>query len=404
MTSDPRPIPQSAIRNPQSVLTGAEQLRAEGFARLRGRRVGLLTNPTGVTVDLVPLADQLAAAPEVRLTALFAPEHGLAAGAAAGDEISSTVHPRLGVPVHSLYGERQSPTTEQLAELDLLLIDLQDVGARFFTYASTVALVLEACAGVGLPVLLLDRPNPLGGLVTEGPILEPSCRSFIGPAPVPIRHGLTMGELARFMNDEGGYGAALEVLPLRGWRRSMWYDETGLPWVLPSPNLPTFASAIPYPGTCLVEGTTLSEGRGTTLPFEQVGAPWLDADRLAAALNAREIPGVRWRPAAFTPWHGRIHVGVPCGGVQLHPTDREVFRPVEAALHLLLEARALAPAEFAWRPSLGDPTRPFIDLLAGTPRLRESLDAGVGPAEIVAGWAPDLARFAEARRPALLYE
>src|SRR5947207_6240009 len=186
-------------------LTGAEQLRDEGFARLRGRRVGLLTNPTGVTADLAPLLDQLAAAPGVRLAALFAPEHGLAAGAAAGDEIASSVHPRLGIPVHSLYGERKAPTAEQLAGLDLLLIDLQDVGARFFTYASTVSLVLEACGRHGPPVLLLDRPNPLGGLAVEGPLLEPACRSFVGMEAVPIRHGLTLGELARYANDRRGY-------------------------------------------------------------------------------------------------------------------------------------------------------------------------------------------------------
>jgi uncharacterized protein YbbC (DUF1343 family) len=394
----------SSVTNRQPVLTGAEQLRAEGFARLRGRRVGLLTNSTGVTADLVSLIDQVAAAPGVELVALFAPEHGLAAGAAEGAHITSAVHPRLGIPVHSLYGESQAPTAEQLAGLDLLLIDLQDVGARFYTYTSTVALALEACGRAGPPALLLDRPNPLGGTALEGPLLEPSCRSFVGLHPIPIRHGLTLGELARLFNELGGYGAALEVLPLAGWRRAMWYDETGLPWVTPSPNLPTFASAIVYPGTCLIEGTTLSEGRGTALPFEQLGAPWLDGDALAAELNALALPGVRWRPVGFTPGHGRKFPGTPCGGVQLHVTDRDALRPVEAVLHLLATVRRLAPDDFAWRPP-ANPDRPsFIDLLAGTPRLREALDAGRPPAEIAAGWAPDLARFAETRRAVLLYE
>lgn len=314
------------------------------------------------------------------------------------------MHPRLGIPVHSLYGESQAPTAEQLAGLDLLLIDLQDVGARFYTYTSTVALALEACGRAGPPVLLLDRPNPLGGTALEGSLLEPSCRSFVGLHPIPIRHGLTLGELARLFNELGGYGAALEVLPLAGWRRAMWYDETGLPWVTPSPNLPTFASAIVYPGTCLIEGTTLSEGRGTALPFEQLGAPWLDGDALAAELNALALPGVRWRPVGFTPGHGRKFPGTPCGGVQLHVTDRDALRPVEAVLHLLATVRRLAPDDFAWRPPANPARPPFIDLLAGTPRLREALDAGRPPAEIAAGWAPDLARFAETRRAALLYE
>lgn len=401
----PGPKPQSASRNPQfPVLTGAEQLRAEGFARLRGRRVGLLTNPTGVTADLTHLADHLAAAPEVRLDALFAPEHGLAAAALAGDEVASAVHPRFGVPVHSLYGERRAPAPGALAGLDLLLIDLQDVGARFFTYASTVALVLEACGRRGLPVLLLDRPNPLGGAVMEGPLLEDDCRSFVGMAPVPIRHGLTLGELAHLLNDGGGYGADLDIVPLQGWRRDRWFDQTGLPWVLPSPNVPTLATATVYPGTCLLEGTNLAEGRGTALPFELLGAPWLDPDDLAAALNAHDLPGVRWRPAGFIPWHGRVHVGIPCGGVQLHVTDRDACRPVTAGLHLLAAARRLAPAEFAWRPPTAEGGRYFIDLLAGTQALRAALDAGEVVPDIVASWQPALDRFAATRRPYLLYD
>lgn len=385
------------------VLTGADHLRAEGFARLRGRRVGLLTNSTGVTSDLTSLVELLAAAPGVELAALFGPEHGLAAGAAAGEEVGAAVHPRHGVPIHSLYGARQAPTPAQLAGLDLLLIDMQDVGARFFTYGSTVALALEVCGQVGLPALVLDRPNPIGGTVVEGPLLEAAQRSFVGLLPVPIRHGLTLGELARLANDAGGYGADLDVLPVQGWRRDMLYAATGLPWVPPSPNVPTVATAVVYPGTCLFEGVSLSEGRGTTLPFELIGAPWLDADELAAALNALELPGVRWRPAAFTPWHGRIHVGVPCAGVQLHVTDRAACRPVTAALQLLATARRLAPAEFGWRPPWGDGDRLPIDLLAGTDAPRRAIDAGVPVAEIVAAWEDGLRRFREERRRYLLY-
>jgi uncharacterized protein YbbC (DUF1343 family) len=376
----------------------------EGFARLRGRRVGLLTNPTGVTADLVSLVDQLAAAEGVELVALFGPEHGLTAGAQAGAEVGEAIHPRLGIPIHSLYGERQAPAEASLAGLDLLLVDLQDVGVRFYTYAATVALTLEVCGRTGTPVLLLDRPNPIGGEIVEGPLVEPAQRSFVGHLPIPIRHGMTLGELMRFANDREGYGATLEVLPLRGWRRGMWYDETGLPWVIPSPNLPAFATAVVYPGTCLFEGTSLTEGRGTTLPFELIGAPWLDADRLAADLNALALPGLRWRPAAFTPVYGRIHVGVPCFGVQPHPADRATFRPVTAALHLIATARAQVPAEFSWRPPWGNGTRLPIDLLSGTSRVREAFDAGVPVAEIVASWDADLARFREERHSYLLYD
>lgn len=387
-----------------TVLTGAEQLRDERFARLRGKRVGLLTNPTGVTADLVSLVEQIAAAAGVTLAALFGPEHGLAAGAAAGEEIGEATHPRLGIPIHSLYGSRQAPTPESLVGLDLLVIDLQDIGARFFTYLATVALTLEVCGQTRTPVLILDRPNPIGGEIIEGPIVEPGLRSFVGQIPIPIRHGLTLGELARFANDREGYGATLEVLSVRGWRRSMRHAATGLPWVLPSPNVPTIDTAIVYPGTCLIEGPNLSEGRGTTLPFELIGAPWLDADRLAADLNALDLPGLRWRPATFTPYAGRDHVGVPCFGVQLHPHDPDALRPVTAALHLMTLARAQDTVAFGWRePWAAGSERP-IDLLSGTKSLREAIDAATPVAEIVAGWEAGLAQFREDRRPYLLYE
>lgn len=387
-----------------TILTGAEQLRAEQFARLRGKRVGLLTNPTGVTADLVSLVDHLATAEGVILAALFGPEHGLMAGAAAGEEVGEATHPRLGIPIHSLYGSRQAPTPESLAGLDLLVIDLQDIGARFFTYLATVALTLEVCGQTGTPVLLLDRPNPLGGEIIEGPLVEPGLRSFVGQLPIPIRHGLTLGELAHFANAREGYGATLEVLPVRGWRRTMRHAATGLPWVPPSPNVPTINTAIVYPGTCLIEGPNLSEGRGTTLPFELIGAPWLDADRLAADLNAMELPGLRWRPAAFTPYAGRDHVGIPCFGVQLHPHDPDALRPVTAALHLMTVARAQNPTAFGWRePWAVGSARP-IDLLSGTRSLREAIDAATPVAEIVASWEGGLAQFRDDRRPYLLYK
>lgn len=393
-------------RNPvgRPVLTGAERLRAEGFARLRGRRVGLLTNPSGVTADLTSLVDLLGTAEGVALAALFGPEHGLAASAEAGALVGEAVHPRYGVPIHSLYGERQAPTEASLAGLDLLVIDLPDIGSRFFTYNATVALTLEVCGRVGVPVLILDRPNPLGGVVIEGPMLDPALRSLVGWLPIPIRHGLTLGELALFANATQGYGAAVEVLAVAGWRRDMLYPATGLPWVIPSPNVPTLATAIVYPGTCLFEGTMLTEGRGTTLPFELLGAPWIDADRLAADLNGHALPGLRWRAASFTPGHGRIYVGDVCHGVQLHPTDPVALRPVTAALHLIAAARRLAPARHGWREPWSPGSRLPIDLLAGTTALREAIDAEVAVDAIVASWAGDLARYDEARRAFQLYE
>lgn len=396
---------QSSIANRQSVLTGAEQLRAEGFARLRGRRVGLLTNPAGVTADLTSLVDLLATAEWVELVALFGPEHGLAASAEAGDEVGEAVHPRYGVPIHSLFGARHAPTEESLAGIDLLLIDLPDIGVRFFTYNATVALTLEVCARVGVPVLILDRPNPIGGVVVEGPLLNPAQSSFVGMLPIPIRHGLTLGELARLANDTQGYGADLEVLPVQGWRRDMLYPATGLPWVTPSPNIPTLATAVVYPGTCLFEGTMLTEGRGTTLPFELIGAPWLNADRVAADLNALALPGLRWRAVAFTPSsYSRIYVGEVCYGVQFHPTDPAVLRPVTAALHLIAAARRIAPEHHGWREPWAAGSQLPIDLLSGSTALREAIDADVAVDDIVASWEPELARYLERRRAWLLYE
>jgi uncharacterized protein YbbC (DUF1343 family) len=391
---------QSSIANRQSVQTGADQLRAGGFARLRGRRVGLLTNPAGVTADLTSLVDLLATADGVELVALFGPEHGLSASAEAGAEVGEATHPRHGTPIHSLYGARQAPTEESLAGLDLLVIDLPDIGVRFFTYNATVALTLEVCARVGLPVLLLDRPNPIGGLVVEGPMLDPAQTSFVGMLPIPIRH-----ELALLANDTQGYGAELEVLPVQGWRRDMLYPATGLPWVTPSPNIPTLATAVVYPGTCLFEGTMLTEGRGTTLPFELIGAPWLDADQLAADLNALALPGLRWRPAAFTPSsYGRLYVGQVCYGVQPHPTDPVALRPVTAALHLLAAARRLAPDHHGWREPWAPGSQLPIDLLSGSTALREAFDADVPVAEIVASWDAELARYRERCRAWMLYE
>ena len=382
------------------VKTGLDVLLAEKLDLLRGRRVGLVTNPTGVTSDLESTVDVLHRALGVQLAALFGPEHGFRASAPDGVAVASGREARTGLPVHSLYGPTKKPTPEMLAGLDVLVFDLQDCGARFYTYTWTLRYCLEAAAENRLPLLVLDRPNPIGGEAVEGPVLDRRFASFVGDWPIPIRHGLTLGELATLFNRT--IGADLTVVRMQGWRRAMWFDDTGLPWVLPSPNLPTLEAATVYPGTCLVEGTNLSEGRGTSRPFEFVGAPWIDGEDLALALNALRLPGVRFRPVAFAPTTSK-HSGSTCGGVQVHVLDRQAFRPVETGLHILASIKRLYTSDFRWLPTSWEGQPPHVDLLAGTDRLRQALDAGVPVADIVAEWQPGLAAFCQERAGVLLY-
>ena len=313
-------------------------------------------------------------------------------------------HPRLKVPVYSLYGETRTPTPAMLSDIDLLVVDLQDVGTRVYTYIHTMTNCLQACAAGGIPVVVCDRPNPIGGDAVEGPTLRPGYESFVGQFPIPLRHGLTIGELARLCNERFDLGAAIEVLPLAGWRRNEYHDETGLPWVLPSPNLPTLESAIVYPGMVLLEGTNLSEGRGTTRPFEIAGAPWLDAHRLAAAMNDLALPGIWFRPAEFQPTFQK-HAGQSCGGCQLHVTDRSAFRPVLTAVAFLQVCRRLAPDRFAWRepPYEYETVIPPIDILSGSDALRRSLDDDVPYTAIAEEWTADLDAFRRVREHYLSY-
>lgn len=383
------------------VKTGLQILLAERRDLLSGRRVGLVTHPAAVLRDLTGILDALLAA-GLRVTALFGPEHGLDATADDGAAVGDGVDARTGLPVYSLYGPVREPTPEMLAGLDLLLFDMQDAGARFYTYVSTLFYVLRGAARAGLPLIVLDRPNPINGLALEGPLLEPGLESFVGIAPIPIRHGLTMGELARYLNAERGLGAELTIIGMRNWRRHMWFDETGLPWVPTSPAMPHPSTATVYPGTCFVEGTNLSEGRGTATPFEIAGAPWLDGERLARELNQIGLPGVRFRPLCFVPSASK-HAGRACGGVQLHVTARDAFCPVATGLHLIAAARAQAPAEFQFLPSSWEGQPPHFDLLAGTARLREGLESGEPVQALVDGWAVDVARFEQERKQYLLY-
>jgi uncharacterized protein YbbC (DUF1343 family) len=342
--------------------------------------------------------------PRARLTALFAPEHGLAGVAQDHAHIGTEYDRARRLRVHSLYGKRLEPTPRMLREIDTLVIDLQDVGSRYYTFAWTTVLAMRVCAREGKPVIVLDRPNPLGGERLEGNWADPRFASFVGLYPLPIRHGLTIAELAAYHNETQTLGCDLTVVPMAGWRRQMRWEETGLPWVAPSPNMPTPDTARVYPGGCLLEGTNLSEARGTTRPFEWVGAPYLDGGPLATALERRGLPGVRFRAAAFEPmfhkWARRT-----CEGVQVHVTDPDRFKSFVTYLALIIEARRQAPRGFRWKrpPYEFQWKKQPIDLICGTDRIRREIERGVPLSRMEASWRGDLAAFARARRPFLLY-
>ncbi|MGH2478541.1 MAG: exo-beta-N-acetylmuramidase NamZ family protein [Ktedonobacteraceae bacterium] len=386
-------------RTTQTIQTGLEVFLQEGLPQLQGQRVGLVTNYSGVDKRLRTSADLLATDERVHLCALFGPEHGIRGDAQAGIEVGSSVDQRTGLPVHSLYGQTHRPTAEMLQGLDTLIYDIQDVGARYYTDLATLAYAQEAAAEAGLTFVVLDRPNPISGTQSEGNILDPAFSSLVGIHPLPTRHGLTVGELARLFAAERHCPPPL-VIPMRGWQRSLWFDETDLPWIYPSPNLPTLDSITLYPGTCLLEGTNISEGRGTTRPFELVGAPWLDPFALRAELEQLNLPGVAFRPAYFTPTFSK-HAQILCKGVQMHITDRQSLRPVELGLHLLATLRRLQPDSFTW--ITGSNNRYFVDRLFGSDQLRHALDSDTDVTDWSAAWNEGLAAFKERSRPHLLY-
>jgi len=401
-----------------SVNTGLDILVAKQFHRLRGLRVGLVAHPASVDSKLRHAADLISAAPGVTLAASFGPEHGwlgqaqdLEAVAGQSEKRESgkvETGNRNALRVISLYGETVEslrPTAEQLAGLDVLVVDLQDIGSRYYTFQATMLYCLEAAQASGLRVMILDRPNPIGGLAVEGPALRKGFESFVGPHNIATRHGLTLGELARFyVAAKRMDPAQVEIIPCDGWRRGMYFEETGLPWVLPSPNMPTVDTAVVYPGQCLLEGTNLSEGRGSTRPFELFGAPWLDAATLAKKLNSEQLPGAVFRPAGFKPTFQK-HAGRECGGVQLHVTNRAVFQPVRTSLMLLAVMRELSGENFRWRTE----TYEFvdvpiaIDLLFGSDRERRALEAGRDWREMAAGWVVEESAWRESAKPFILY-
>jgi uncharacterized protein YbbC (DUF1343 family) len=394
----------SAPQRPNRVLPGVERFLAGEGEHLRSAALGVVVHPASVTRALIATPDALLAA-GFRVRALFGPQHG-----AWGDKQDNMVEsapfrdPRTGLPVHSLYGAVRRPTAEMLEGLDALVFDLQDVGVRVYTFVWTMALSMEACAEAGVRFVVLDRPNPIGGVIREGPVLREGFESFVGLHPVPLRHGMTCGELARWLVAERGIDCELEVVPCGDWRRDATWPETGLPWVLPSPNLPTPDSCAVYPGMVLLEGTNLSEGRGTTRPFELFGAPYLDPYAFVEAIDALALPGVRLRPCRFEPTFQK-HAGVLCGGAQLHVTDAKEFRPVRTAVAVVRTAKELAPDAFAWRrpPYEYEERLMPIDLLWGHDGLRTGVDGGRSLDELLAGVQDEADAFGRAVEPYRLY-
>jgi uncharacterized protein YbbC (DUF1343 family) len=386
------------------VQSGLDVLVHHRLGVLRGKRFGVLAHQASVDARLDHVVELLGSVRGARLAALFAPEHGLWGAAQDLVHIAAERDPVSGLRVVSLYGERREPTPAMLRGLDLLVIDLHDIGARYYTYQWTTALAMRACARAGVRVLILDRPNPLGGEVVEGNVPDPAFASFVGLYPLPARPGLTLGEIARYLQRAHGLGGTVDVVGMRGWRRAMLWEDTGLPWVAPSPNMPTPDTARVYPGGCLIEGTNLSEGRGTTRPFEWVGAPYLDAHAYAEALTAERLPGVVFRPARFRPtfqkWAGRV-----CGGVHVHVTDRARFKPFLTGLAVIAVARRQAPRAFRWRrpPYEFEYRRLPIDILLGTDTIRRALEHGRSLEVIERGWQSELASWRRRRAASLLY-
>ncbi|MCW5806228.1 MAG: DUF1343 domain-containing protein [Deltaproteobacteria bacterium] len=386
--------------------SGLARVVHEGHQLLADRRVGLICNPTAITGDLHHAIDVLPAA-RVNLVALFGPEHGVRGDAQDMISVDGAVDARSQLPVHSLYGATEAtltPTPEMLAGLDVLVYDVQDVGSRYYTFVWTMVLAMRAAAQAGIAFCVLDRPNPIGGVHVEGGTIAPGFESFVGLVSCPNRHGLTAGEIARWRHSVEKLDLDLVVISMRGYERELRFEHTGLPWVLPSPNMPTTDTALVYPGMCLVEGTELSEGRGTTRPFELVGAPHLDGHALAAALTRLELPGVAFRPATFTPQFQK-HARVACHGVQLHVTNVETFRPYRTGVAVLKAAHDQAPEQFQWRHRAYEfvDQIPAIDLLAGSAAVREGIAAGASLDELSARWPRDEGAFAEEREQYLLY-
>jgi len=409
--------PQAA----EKVRLGVEVFLERHVDLVKGKKVGLITNPSGVDSRLRSTIDLFRNNSDIRLVALYAPEHGVRGNAQAGEYVPFYMDEKYGIPVFSLYGQSMKPQPGMLKnvdeymrsfdtthagkkiepsmtkDVDVLIYDIQDVGTRVYTYESTMAYAMQACAEAGVDFIVLDRPNPINGEIMEGPILEyPEYSSPVGLYPVPLRFGMTIGELAKLYNEKFlEKKARLTVIPMEGWKRDMWYDQSGLPWVIPSPNMPTFETAVVYPGQVFLEGTNVSEGRGTARPFEIFGAPWIDGHELALTLNALGLPGVIFREQWFNPTFSKFKEEM-CGGAQIHVTDRNAYRPLEAALHVISTIRNMYPDKFEFHEK-------YFDKIMGTSKVRTAMLKGVAVKEIVSGFEEGLKAFSAARRPFLLY-
>jgi len=381
-----------------SVRTGLDCLDAHR-ALFEGQRIGIIANHTSCDVQGRHIVEVFKAMDDVTVTALFGPEHGLYGTEGAGRSVENLTDPVYGLPVYSLYGQTRKPTAQMLADVDVLVFDIQDIGARFYTYISTMSLAMEAAAECGKCFVVLDRPNPITGLHVEGPVLEREFASFVGLHPIPVRHGMTVGELARMFNGmrwlANGVQAKLEVVPMQNWRRGLWYDQAGLAFRKPSPNIPDVETATVYPGLCLLEGTNVSEGRGTPRPFRQFGAPWLDAKRLAQRLNVLNLPGLRFAPTSFTPTASK-HTGTECHGVQLTVIDRDRLEPFWCGVSIVNELYRTNPDRFEWRAA-------HFDRLCGTSAIREAIVAGTPLHGLRNRWDTECRAFEKARREYLLY-
>lgn len=403
-------LPAASADAHSRLQTGFEVLAGSGYHGLAGRKVGFISNPTGVRRDLQHEVDVMHSHSPVNVVAVFGPEHGFRGTAQAGGSQGFYTDAKTGLPVYDLYGATIASTVDiyTKAGVDLMLFDIQEIDARFYTYIWTMYRSMAAAAIRGIPFVVLDRPAPLGGTRVAGPVLRPALSTGVGVKPICQQYGMTMGELARLFNSEfvpadaGGKKADLVVVPLRGWSRDMDYYATGLPWVLPSPNIPTVDSAFVYPGNGMFEGTNLSEGRGTTKPFQMIGAPYVDY-HWVDALNAQHLPGVTFRENYFAPTFNK-YLNETCGGVELYVTDRRAYDPIRTAVAMIITAKKLYPAGFQWRYDTGDPIDPYwIDKLSGSDYLRTAVDAGRTTDEVVAGWQPELAAFKAVRAKYLIY-
>ena len=387
------------------VMTGLDTLKRQIPDCLEKGRLGLLANPASVDRSFVHARHILNTLFPGRLKALFSPQHGFFAEKQ--DNMIESGHfrdPELDIPVFSLYSETRIPTDDMFDEIDTLVVDIQDVGTRVYTFIYTISYCLDTAARLGKSVVILDRPNPVGGYQVEGNVLEPAYTSFVGRFPIPMRHGMTVGEISRFFNRTQNIGCDLTVVPMDGWRRRMYWQDTGLPWILPSPNLPTPLSAMVYPGQVILEGTNLSEARGTTLPFEQFGAPFMDARAVADRLG-QSIPGIHLRQVCFEPTSGKW-AGTPCQGFHIHVTDRDAYKPYLTSLILVREITAAHPDAFQFKapPYEYEYDRLPMDLILGSRSLRESLESGTDPKELEARWKPELDRFIGRSSPFYMYE